>query len=265
MNLSKPDELQMTYLGFMQTDKGLAFSVDGKETPTRDLEKSVANAVSFVTHFSYKPIIAKIEILDPKEYIIMSLNLPIMPAFLDISSPEEIALLSHPEYQKMMKERAKTITSGESKKLIEKRTSEYMNYIEHEMAGAYINSILKGKEAIAKNIQKLPNMRKYSLANFSFSGSGRIVYKTPQFLKFKTIIGGEPQVRNYYMGLQENVSEAEKTEEFWDKVTKRDIAYITLDESMNSTLSMLEQIYGETEFMGPNASLNYTEVPAQKY
>ena len=263
MNLGKKDELQMTYMGFSQTSTGLAFSVDEKETPASDFKKSIESVVGFVTQFSYNPVIAKIEILDPKEYFVMSLTLPIMPAFLDVNDPAEISLIANPEYQQIMKSRARSLINGETKILIDSRTSEYLNYIQHELAGAYINCMLDDKESLAKSIQKLPIMKSFDLSKFKFSGAGRNVYKTPQFLKFKTEVDGEMQTRQYYMGLQENIPEANKDNEFWDKVTQRDIAYVTLDESMNQTLHILEQKYGEIEFMGPTASSNYTDA-AQK-
>ncbi len=264
MNFNKTDELQMTYLGLLQTNKGLAFSVDGKETPVYDFKKSIESIVGFVTQFSYNPVIAKIEVLDPKEYFVMSLTLPIAPAFLDIYDSAEIQKIASPEYLQAMKQKARTFKNGETKELIESRAAEYINYIQHELAGAYINCMLSGKESLAKCIQKLPIMRDFDLSTFNFSGAGKNIYKTPQFLKYKTEINGKSQTRQYYMGLQEIANETEKDNAFWDNVSKRDFAYITLDESMNQTLSTLEQKYGEIDFLNTNVSSNHIETPAQK-
>ncbi|MBP3581484.1 MAG: hypothetical protein J6J33_01880 [Clostridia bacterium] len=263
MNPNKTNEPQMTYMSFAQTKNGFVFSVDGKEMYPNEFQKQIEHVVGYVTHFSYKPVIAKIEVLDKKEYFVMSLTLPIMPAFLDVVDPAEIELLANPNYMQLMKQRAKSLTNAETKTLIESRTNEYMNYIYHELAGAYISSCFKGKESVAKDIQNLPFMLKFDISNFNFSGAGRNVYKTPQFLKYKTEVAGEPQIRNYYMRLQENIPDEKKDDNFWSTVTQRDIAYVTLDESMNHTLAMLEQQYGEIDFMGTNTSLNYTD-PAQK-
>ena len=262
MNLGNKDELKMTHLEFSQAENGLSFSVDGKEVPVRDFSKSIESIVGFVTQFSYEPVIAKIEILDPTEHFVMSLDLPIMPAFLDIFNPEEIEMLLNPQYQSTMKARARALTNGETKAAIENRTNDYINYIQHEFAGAYINCMLDGRSALANSIQKLPIMRSFDLSRFKFSGSGRVIYKTPQFLKYRTEIDGEPHIRQFYMGLQENVPESAKTPEFWTTVKTRDSAYLLLDESMNATLAKIieRSVYG-IDFVGTNASSNYVEIP----
>ena len=66
-----------------------------------------------------------------------------------------------------------------------------------------------------------------------------------------------------YLSGEALVFSAKKDDNFWSTVTQRDIAYVTLDESMNHTLATLEQQYGEIDFMGTNTSLNYSD-PAQK-
>ena len=262
MDLSNPNELQMVYMSLLQTPQGLVFSVDGKEEPLHTIDKKIEQVVSFVTHFSYKPIITKLEILDPKEDFVMSLTLPILPAFLDIKEPSDINLLANPNYLKIMKKKATNLKNGEFQALINNRTNEYVNYIQHELAGAYINCLLKNKPELASYIQNLPILSPFDISNFSNSKAGRVVYKTPQFLRYRTTIEGEPYFRQYYMGLQENVHESAKTPEFWNTVAKRDMEYIALDESMNATLAKITELSVDgIDFVGPNASSNYTEPP----
>ena len=262
MDLSNPNELQMIYMCLSQTPQGLVFSVDGKEEPLQTLRKKIEDVVGFVSHFSYKPIIAKLEVLDPKEYYVMSLTLPIMPAFLDVKDLDDINLLTDPNYLKIMKSKATSLRNGEFQTLITNRTNEYVNYIQHELAGAYINCMLNNKPELAAHIQNLPILNSFDISNFSHSKAGRIVYKTPQFLRYRTTLNGEPYFRQYYMGLQENVQESAKTPEFWDTVAKRDMDYVTLDESMNATLAKITELSIDgIDFVGPNASSNYTEPP----
>ena len=259
MEKSNNNELQMTYLGLTELDKGFEFSFDGKNFPTQDFENNIGAVVNYVSNISLNPMIAKIEILDKKEYYVLSLNMPVMPSYFDITNQKELDLFSSPDYINIMKERARNLTNGEKKALSEERIKQYMNYIQHEFAGAYIKCKLDGKEKLAGSIQRLPFMRDFDLSNFKFSNSGRNIYKTPQFLKFRVEVEGNTQTRDYYMGLQENVNEATKDADFWKTVSQRDREYIFLDESMNKTIEIIKQKYGEIEFLAPTTSSNYSD------
>ena len=89
-------------------------------------------------------------------------------------------------------------------------------------------------------------------------------HKTPQILKYPTKIEGELFARQYYMGLQEEVSNAEKNKQFWDAVAERDRAYVKLETNMVRVLAELKDKYGEVDFVSDNVSSNYTN-PPQKF
>lgn len=264
MDLSNQNDIQMTYLSFSPQKSGLVFSVDGKEYPCSDLEKSIHSIVNFVSTVFFNPIVAKIEILDKDEYFTLSLNLPIMPAFMDVEDENDVSLLTSENYPQIAKQRARSLTISQTKTLIDNRTRQYMNYILHEFAGAYIKCRTSDQSDQAKRIQKLPFMNPFDLSTFNFSKSGRNVYKTPQFLRCNTTTDGVTQSRDYYMGLQENVTNDKKDAEFWEKVSERDREYLILDESMNYTIELLKQKYGEIEFLSPTASSNIEELPAKQ-
>jgi len=264
MDLSNQNDIQMTYLSFSPQKSGLVFSVDGKEYPCSDLEKSIHSIVNFVSTVFFNPIVAKIEILDKDEYFTLSLNLPIMPAFMDVKDENDISLLTSENYPQIAKQRARALTISQTKTLIDDRTRQYMNYILHEFAGAYIKCRTSDQGDQAKRIQKLPFMSPFDLSTFKFSNSGRNIYETPQFLRCNTTTDGVTQSRDYYMGLQENVTRDKKDAEFWKKVSERDREYLILDESMNYTIELLKQKYGEIEFLSPTASSNIEELPAKQ-
>ena len=264
MDLSNQNDIQMTYLSFSPNKSGLAFSVDGKEVPSSDLEKSIHAIVNFVSTVFFNPVVAKIEILDPEEYFTLSLNIPIMPAFIDVKDANDTTLLIKENYQHIAKQRARSLTIGQTKTLIDDRTRQYMNYILHEFAGAYIKCRTSNQDGQAKRIQKLPFMSPFDLTTFKFSNSGKGLYETPQFLRCKTTSNGTTQARDYYMGLQENVTKDKKDAKFWERVSERDREYLLLDNSMNYTIELLKQKYGEIEFLSPTASSNIEELPAKQ-
>ena len=94
MKLSNLQEVNMTYLSLTPTESGLIFSIDGKEYPLSEFQQHIRSIVSFVSTLSHTPIVAKIEILDNDEYFIHSLNLPILPAFIDIEEESELQILN---------------------------------------------------------------------------------------------------------------------------------------------------------------------------
>lgn len=261
MSIFSNNDVQMTYLSLKPANTGLAFFVDGKELPNSEIQQSIHSIVNFVSTLLHKPVVAKIEILDKNEYYSVSLNIPILPAYLDILDMSEVDFIQRDDFQKLAKKAAKTLTVGEIKKLVDQRTAQYINYIQHEFAAAYIKCMLSGQPDLAASIQKLPMLKSFDLAKFSFSKSGRVVYKTPQFLRFKTIQNETRQARDYYMGLQENIAESKRDASFYRTVTERDREYIRLDESFNHTISLLRQKYGEIDFMSPTASSNIEELP----
>ena len=262
MDLSNKNDIQMTYLSLKPTSTGLTFSVDGKDTENTNFKKSIHAIVNFVTTLTHRPMVAKIEILDKDEYYILSLNLPVLPAYIDTKDANDIALINDKNFPQIAKERIRSLNVGQTDQLINERTEEYLNYIQHEFAGAFVNCKKSGQTEIAKGIQKFPIMKEFDLSKFKFSTSGRNVYKTPQFLRVKHSNDGTTQARDYYVGLQEAVSEDKKDEAFWNNVTERDRAYLFLDESMNYTIELLKQKYGEIEFLPLTASSNITETPS---
>ena len=257
MNLSNQVDVLATYLSLTPTNKGFNFSVDGKE-PDYDFKKTIHAIVNYAT-MSHQPIIAKIEILDKDEYYILSLNIPVLPAFLDIKSTSDIDLLNNENYKQIAKQRAINMTAYQTVQAIDERTTQYLNYIQHEFAGAYITCKTSGQDDIASLIQKFSIMKQFNLADFKFSTGGRNIYKTPQILKCNYKLNNRIHTRNYYVGLQENIPEANKDADFWKKVSQRDKDYMILDESLNYTIEQLVKKYGEIEFLPPDASSNFNE------
>ena len=264
MDLSNKEDIQMTYLSFKPNSTGLTFSVDGKDFSNADFRKNIHAIVSYVSTFSHTPMIAKIEILDNDEYYILSLNIPVVPAYIDIKNPSDIELLNSESFRQIAKERIRSMNVSQSNALIDERTNQYINYIQHEFAGAFINCKNSGQNGIAKSIQKLPIMKTFDLTNFNFSQSGKSVYKTPQILRCKKPNNGTIQARDYYVGLQEAANDDKKDSAFWSKVSERDREYLILDESMNFTIELLKQKYGEIEFLPPTASSNIEELPSNQ-
>ncbi len=186
-----------------------------------------------------------------------------MPAFLDIKDTTDISLLNNPEYSDLMKKRARSLTNGETQNLVNSRTCEYMNYIRHELACAYVRCISSGKDKLARQIQALPVLNGFDISNFSNSNTGRVVYKTPQLLKYPMKIEGETFAKQYYMGLQEDVPDSKKDTAFWDNVSARDREYIKLDENLTFTLAQLKKKYGKMDFVSDNVSSTYINAPKQ--
>lgn len=264
MDLSNKNDIQMTYLSLKPTSNGLTFSVDGKDTENSDFKKSIHAIVNFVSTLTHRPMVAKIEILDKDEYFILSLNIPVLPAYIDIKDADDVALINDENFPQIAKQRIRSLNLGQTNQLIDARTAEYLNYIQHEFAGAYINCKTSGQNDIAKAIQKLPIMKSFDLSSFKFSTAGRNIYKTPQFLRVKHSDNETTQARDYYVGLQESVAEDKKDDAFWRKVSERDKEYLILDESMNFTIELLKQKYGEIEFLPPTASSNIEELPSNQ-
>lgn len=264
MELSNKKDIQMTYLSLKPTSTGFAFSVDGKDFPNADFRKNIHAIVSYVSTFSHTPMIAKIEILDKDEYYILSLNIPVIPAYIDTKDPSDLELINSESFRQVAKERIRSLNVSQSNALIDERTNQYLNYIQHEFAAAFINCKKSAQEGIAKSIQKLPIMKTFDLSNFKFSNSGKNIYKTPQFLRCKRPKNGSIQARDYYVGLQETATDDKKDADFWNNVSERDREYLLLDESMNYTIELLKQKYGEIEFLPPTASSNIEELPSNQ-
>ncbi len=264
MDLSNTKDIQMTYLSLKPTTDGLEFTVDGKSFPNKDLQNNLRAIVNFVSTMSLLPIVAKIEILDKDEYYILSLNIPILPAFIDIKDPEDIAIINSENYAEIAKKRVRSLNVKETEILVNDRVREYMNYIQHEFAGAHIKCRIDGQEEYAELIANLPFMRDFDLSSFSPSHAGKNIYKTPQFLRCNTPQGDMVQSRDYYMGLQEKTDADKKDKEFWTNVYERDKEYVILDESMNFTIEQLKQKYGEIEFLPPTASSQIEETPSKQ-
>ncbi len=262
MDLSNLHDVKLTYLSLKPTESGLTFSIDGKESNIDNFQKYIRSIVSFTSTMSYTPIVAKVEILDKDEFYIHSLSIPILPAFFDIKEESDVEIAASEDYQKLAKQRARSLNAGQINQLVDERTAQYINYIQHEFAAAYINCMMSKQRKIATQIHQLPIMKQFDLSKFSTSTTLKRTYKTSQFIKHTEETFEEPVTRVHYVGLQEKVPEQEKTPEFWKKVQERDIESLILDASMNYTIELLNKKYGEIEFLPPTASLNVEKSPA---
>ncbi len=249
------DNLPLFYIEITGNPGNYIFKVNGTNYGSDfDLSRRLRAVIQYATFSLESPVLAKIEFLDKKNYYDLALNLPILPAVIDITNQKQMDQFIELGCGEFV-ERG-LLDDQRVRKLIAINTDAYMNYICHEFALRYIYAKKDGNETLASRIKNLPFMTDFDLTKFSNSKIGHYPFTTPQFLKFPQTSEGVDYKRTFYMGLQENIPDALKTRDYYLARTKKDFDYGSLDNNLNRLLESYQKELVPNEYTPAIASSN---------
>lgn len=192
----------------------------------------------------------------------MDLTLPIIPAFVNVFNDDDLQLLHRSPSSKDFECKFSRYKSPNIENLIEERVDDYMNCILHELARTYVACKDQGYTHdynqtwgdIYKKIEKIPDLKPFDLSEYNRGGSrfGNTPYSTYD----RIVSNNNLYLRERYRNLQENISQSERTPEFYNSVRARDERYIEFDNVMNELLVSLRKTYKFPE--NTNYSTNST-------
>lgn len=173
------------------------------------------------------------------------LNIPIIAATWDMTSRDDIEKYLMINCGEAV-ERVIEFTPSEQVDLLVERNKLYLvDYIRHELAGRYVLSKYGPfkNDFVERKIKNMSIMQGYNIDLFSKSTEYRHRYITPQLHTSQILDGDKPLTKYMYMGLQKNVPNDKKTDEFYNQVAASDIAYQLLDEAFNKIAPDMHKWY----------------------